>query len=65
MWMTDHDYTSVAQLWGSASQAIVADPAAFDRANYMTTLHSWSTPADTVADGRPYVRRGSTAFPVV
>jgi len=45
-WMTDRDYESVAQLRGSASQASVADPAAYERANYMKTLHSWSTPSE-------------------
>ena len=45
-WMTEHDYESVAQLRGSASQATVADPSAFERANYMRTLRSWVTPAE-------------------
>jgi dihydroorotate dehydrogenase (fumarate) len=45
-WMIDHEYESVAQLRGSASQAGVADPSAYERANYMKTLHSWSTPSD-------------------
>jgi dihydroorotate dehydrogenase (fumarate) len=45
-WMTDHDYESVAQLRGSANQATVEDPFAFERANYMNTLHSWTTPQD-------------------
>lgn len=45
-WMTEHEYESVAQLRGSAGQATVADPSAFERANYMKTLHSWSTPSD-------------------
>lgn len=44
-WMTDHEYESVDQLRGSASQAGVADPSSFERANYMKTLHSWNTPA--------------------
>jgi dihydroorotate dehydrogenase (fumarate) len=43
-WMTDHEYESVAQLRGSASQANSEDPSAFERANYMKTLHSWTTP---------------------
>lgn len=43
-WMADRQYESVAQLRGSASQGSVADPAAYERANYMKTLHSWSTP---------------------
>ncbi len=46
VWMVDHEYESVAQLRGSASAAGVADPSAFERANYMKTLHSWSTPSD-------------------
>ena len=40
-WMIDRDYTSVSELRGSASAATVDDPAAFERANYMATLHSW------------------------
>jgi dihydroorotate dehydrogenase (fumarate) len=43
-WMTEHEYESVTQLRGSASQAHAANPSAFERANYMKTLHSWSTP---------------------
>jgi dihydroorotate dehydrogenase (fumarate) len=43
-WLDDHDYESVAQLRGSASQATAADPSAFERANYMRTLRSWVTP---------------------
>jgi hypothetical protein len=31
----------VSELRGSASAATVDDPAAFERANYMATLHSW------------------------
>ncbi|MBY5164464.1 dihydroorotate dehydrogenase-like protein [Salsipaludibacter albus] len=43
-WMDEHDYDSVDQLRGSASQAAVSDPDAFVRANYLQTLTSWSTP---------------------
>ncbi|MEI7743685.1 MAG: dihydroorotate dehydrogenase-like protein [Chloroflexota bacterium] len=43
-WMTEREYDSVSQLRGSASAATVADPTAFERANYMATLHSWSSP---------------------
>ena len=43
-WMTEHEYESVSQLRGSANQASVDDPSAFERANYMNTLHSWATP---------------------
>jgi dihydroorotate dehydrogenase (fumarate) len=41
-WMDEREYVSVAQLRGSASRAAVANPSAFERANYMQTLHSWS-----------------------
>jgi dihydroorotate dehydrogenase (fumarate) len=43
-WMTDHEYESVGQLRGSASQATVENPSAFERANYMQTLRSWVAP---------------------
>ena len=42
-WMAEHDYASVSELRGSASAATVDDPSAFERANYMATLHSWAT----------------------
>jgi len=32
----------VTQLRGSVSHASVADPSAFERANYVRTLHSWA-----------------------
>jgi dihydroorotate dehydrogenase (fumarate) len=41
-WMEAHDYSSVSELRGSASAATVEDPTAFERANYMATLHSWA-----------------------
>ena len=50
--MAEHEYESVAQLRGSASQASVDDPAAFERANYLRTLHSWSTPSHLVPGAR-------------
>jgi dihydroorotate dehydrogenase (fumarate) len=40
-WMDEHEYESVAQMQGSMSQQNVADPAAFERANYMQVLQSW------------------------
>ena len=45
-WMTERDFESVDQLRGSASQATVEDPSAFERANYMLTLRSRVTPRD-------------------
>jgi dihydroorotate dehydrogenase (fumarate) len=40
-WMEKHEYQSIQQMQGSMSQKNVAVPAAFERANYMRTLHSW------------------------
>jgi dihydroorotate dehydrogenase (fumarate) len=42
-WMEERDYASIAQMRGSMSQTHVADPAAFERANYMKMLHSWQS----------------------
>jgi hypothetical protein len=42
-WMADHEYRSVAELRGSVSRATSDNPAAFERANYLRTLHSWTT----------------------
>ena len=40
-WLELHEYVSVSQMKGSMSQQAVAEPAAFERANYMKTLHSF------------------------
>ncbi len=40
-WMTDHEYESIEQMKGSLSHKNVADPSAFERANYMKTLQSY------------------------
>ncbi|MCG3198027.1 MAG: Dihydroorotate dehydrogenase [bacterium] len=40
-WMEDHEYDSVGMLKGSMSQINCAEPAAFERANYMKTLQSY------------------------
>ncbi len=40
-WLETREYASVSQLRGSVSQATTADPAAFERANYLRTLRSW------------------------
>jgi dihydroorotate dehydrogenase (fumarate) len=40
-WMEEHEYESVAQMQGSMSQQHIAEPAAFERANYMKVLQSW------------------------
>jgi len=41
-WMTEHGYGSVSELRGSVSHAATSDPAAFERAHYRRTLHSWA-----------------------
>jgi dihydroorotate dehydrogenase (fumarate) len=40
-WMHDHEYDSVMQMKGSMSHKSVAEPAAFERANYMKVLQSY------------------------
>jgi dihydroorotate dehydrogenase (fumarate) len=45
-WMELQEYGSVDELRGSASQAHVADPGSFERANYLRTLRSWTTPVE-------------------
>ena len=41
IWMDEHEYESVAQMIGSMSQKNCAEPAAFERANYMKILDSY------------------------
>lgn len=43
IWMEKHEYESVRQMQGSMSQKAVAEPAAFERANYIKALHSFQT----------------------
>ena len=43
-WMADHGYESVTQMRGSVSAHAVPDPTAFERANYLQMLRSYSTP---------------------
>ncbi len=40
-WMEEHEYVSITQMQGSMSQKAVAQPAAFERANYMKVLRSY------------------------
>jgi dihydroorotate dehydrogenase (fumarate) len=40
-WMEEMEYESVNQMQGSMSHQSVAEPAIFERANYMKVLHSW------------------------
>ncbi|NBC34116.1 MAG: dihydroorotate dehydrogenase-like protein [Alphaproteobacteria bacterium] len=43
-WMERREYDSVAQMQGSMSQKNVADPSAFERANYIKILGSYQSP---------------------
>jgi dihydroorotate dehydrogenase (fumarate) len=40
-WMEENDYDSITQMKGSMSQQAVAEPAAFERANYIKVLSSF------------------------
>ncbi|HKV07472.1 MAG TPA: dihydroorotate dehydrogenase-like protein [Thermoanaerobaculia bacterium] len=41
LWLEEHEYDSLAQMKGSLSLLRCPDPAAHERANYMTILQSW------------------------
>lgn len=41
-WLEKHEYESIEQMQGSMSQKNVSHPAAFERANYMKVLNSYS-----------------------
>ena len=41
IWMEEHEYESIRQMQGSMSQRSVANPATFERANYMKVLNSF------------------------
>ncbi len=42
LWMEEHEYESISQMRGSMSAQSVAEPAAFERANYMKVLSSYT-----------------------
>jgi dihydroorotate dehydrogenase (fumarate) len=42
-WLEEHEYTSVEQIKGSLSRGNSPDPSAFERANYMKALTSFSS----------------------
>lgn len=42
-WMEEKEYDSISMMKGSMSQKKIAQPAAFERANYMKTLQSFKT----------------------
>jgi dihydroorotate dehydrogenase (fumarate) len=41
-WMEEHEYASIRQMQGSMSQKHVAEPAAFERANYLKVLRLYA-----------------------
>ena len=41
-WMEEHEYASIYQMQGSMSKTRVAEPAAFERANYMKVLSGYT-----------------------
>ncbi|GAA5317263.1 MAG: dihydroorotate dehydrogenase-like protein [Candidatus Pelagadaptatus aseana] len=43
-WLEEFEYESVAQLKGSVSQSKAIDPAAYERANYVNVLDSYTPP---------------------
>jgi dihydroorotate dehydrogenase (fumarate) len=44
-WLDEHEYESVSQLKGSISQEHAIEPAAYERANYVNVLDSFSHPS--------------------
>ena len=45
-WLAEREYASIEQMKGSVSQAACEDPVAFERANYMEALASYTSPYD-------------------
>ena len=41
VWMQEHEYKSIKQMQGSMSQGSVAEPAAFERSNYIRILNEY------------------------
>jgi dihydroorotate dehydrogenase (fumarate) len=41
-WMEAHEYVLIRQMQGRMSQRSVAEPAAFERANYLKVLRSYA-----------------------
>jgi dihydroorotate dehydrogenase (fumarate) len=50
-WMEKHEYESIRQMRGSMAMRSVADSAAFERANYMRVLSSYSLRMGTMRHG--------------
>ena len=53
-WMAEHEYESIQQMRGSMSRRSVSNPFAFDRANYIRVLSSYTlNPRRTAAQATP------------
>jgi dihydroorotate dehydrogenase (fumarate) len=50
-WMEEHEYESIKQMRGSMAMRSVANPAAFERANYMRVLSSYAQRMPNVGIG--------------
>ena len=44
-WLDEHEYQSIEQMKGSVSHKHAIDPSAYERANYVQVLDSYSTPS--------------------
>ncbi|WAR46816.1 dihydroorotate dehydrogenase-like protein [Methylomonas rapida] len=44
-WLEEHEYESIVQLKGSVSQQHAIDPSAYERANYVQVLDSYTAPS--------------------
>jgi len=52
--MVEHEYESIQQMRGSMSRRSVPNPSAFDRANYIRVLSSYTlNPRRTAAEAAP------------
>lgn len=49
-WMVEHDYESAGQMRGAMSQQSVAEPAAFERANYIKVLSTFDARAASLRE---------------
>jgi dihydroorotate dehydrogenase (fumarate) len=42
-WMAEHDYSSVTQMRGAVSSHAAVDPAAYERANYIGNIATYTS----------------------
>lgn len=49
-WMVEHDYRSIREMKGAMSQQSVAEPAAFERANYIKVLSTFDAHAASLRE---------------